>query len=69
MSQDYYARDNITRNNRSSLVLQKIKLESARNGFDFQGALVFNKIPLHIRQINSIVLFKRALKQVLDEMN
>ena len=59
----------ITRNNRSSLVLPKIKLESARKGFYYLGALVFNKLPLHIRQMNSIILSKRDLKQFLDEMD
>ena len=45
-----------TQNNRSSLVLPKVKQESARKSFYFQGALVFNKLPFHVHQMNSIVL-------------
>jgi hypothetical protein len=50
-----------TRNNDYCLRLPKVKLEVARKGFYFQGAMAFNKLPLHVRQINSIVHFKSAL--------
>ncbi len=53
-----------TRNNDYCLRLPKVKLEVARKGFYFQGAMAFNKLPLHVRQINSIVHFKSALKQM-----
>jgi hypothetical protein len=53
-----------TRNNDYCLRLPKVKLEVARKGFYFQGAMAFNKLPLHFRQINSIVHFKSALKQM-----
>ena len=53
-----------TRNNDYCLRLPKVKLEVARKGFYFQGAMAFNKLPLHVRQINSIVHFKSALKKM-----
>ena len=53
-----------TRNNDYCLRLPEVKLEVARKGFYFQGAMAFNKLPLHVRQINSIVHFKSALKQM-----
>ena len=59
----------ITRNNHNSLVLPKVKLESAGIGFYSQGAFIFNKLPLHICQMRLNVFFKRVLKQFLDETN
>ena len=53
-----------TRNNDHCLRLPKVKLEVARKGFYFQGAMAFNKLPLHVHQMSSIVHFKSALKQM-----
>ena len=53
-----------TRNSDYCLHLPKVKLETARKGFCFQGALTFDRLPIHVRQLNSIVLFKNTLKQL-----
>ena len=53
-----------TRNNDFCLWLPKVKLEVTRKGFYFQGAKTFNNLPLHARQMNSIVHFKSTLKQM-----
>lgn len=45
------------------LRLPKVKLEVAKKGFHYEGALAFNKLPLHVRKVNSIAHFKNALKK------
>ena len=52
-----------TRNNGCSLKLPKTKLEFGRRSFAFQGALVYNTLPRHLRTVNSRFLFKSNLKQ------
>ena len=52
-----------TRNNGCSLKLPKAKLEFGRRSFAFQGALVYNTLPRHLRTLNSRFLFKSNLKQ------
>ena len=49
----------ITRNNGCSLN----KLEFGWRRFAFQGALVYNTLPRHLRNLNSMFLFKSNLKQ------
>ena len=52
-----------TRNNGFSLKLPKPKLEFGRRCFAFQGALVYNTLPRHLRNLNSRFLFKSSLKE------
>ena len=52
-----------TRNNGWSLKLPKAKLEFGRRSFAFQGALVYNTLPRHLRNLNSRFLFKSNLKE------
>ena len=52
-----------TRNNGCSLKLPKAKLEFGRRSFAFQGALVYNTLPQHLRNLNSRLLFKSNLKE------
>ena len=52
-----------TRNNRGSLKLPKAKLEFGQKSFAFQGALVYNTLPRHLRNLNSRFLFKSNLKE------
>jgi len=52
-----------TRNNGCSLKLPKAKLEFGRRSFAFQGALVYNTLPRHLRNLNSMFLFKSNLKE------
>ena len=52
-----------TRNNGCSLKLPKTKLEFGRRSFAFQGALVYNTLPRHLRTVNSRFLFKSNLTQ------
>ena len=53
-----------TRNNQYSLRLPKVKLNYAKNAFYFMGATIYNKLPLRIRQIENINLFKKSLKNL-----
>ena len=57
-----------TKNNGIGIALPKVKLESARKGFYFQGGLIYNNLPLDIRQLKSIVLFRNALNGHLSDL-
>ena len=50
-----------TRNNGKAAKLPKIKLDFARRSFYFLGASIINPLPLSLRNINSRVLFRKAL--------
>ena len=50
-----------TRNNGKTAKLPKVGLDFARRNFYFLGALIFNLLPLSLRNINSRVLFRKAL--------
>ena len=50
-----------TRNNGKSAKLPRVKLDFARRSFYFLGASIFNSLPLSLRNINSRVIFKKAL--------
>ena len=54
------------RNNGCSLKLPKAKLEFGWRSFAFQGALVYNILPQHLRNLNSRFLFKMNLKEFLE---
>ena len=56
-----------TRNNGCSLKLPKAKLEFGRRSFAFQGALVYNTLPRHLRNLNSRFLFKSNLKEFFQQ--
>ena len=60
---DYLNHSMGTRNNNISVKLPRIKLESTKKGFYYYGAVEFNKLPRDIRELRSIMLFKRALQQ------
>ena len=61
--------DNInTRKNGCSLKLPKAKLEFGGRSFAFQGALVYNTLPQHLRNLNSRLLFKSNLKEFLNSI-
>ena len=47
-----------TKNNWCSLKLPKAKLEFRRRSFAFQGALAYNTLPRHLRNLNSRFLVK-----------
>ena len=52
-----------TRNNNHCIRLPRVKLELARQGFFFAGGILYNSVPLELRQIDDILLFKRRLKE------
>ena len=52
-----------SRKNGCSLKLPKAKLEFRRKSFAFQGALVYNTLPRHLRILDSRFLFKSNLKE------
>ena len=50
-----------TRNNGLTAKLPKVKLEFGRRSFYFLGAKIFNSLPGYLKNINSRVLFRKAL--------
>jgi hypothetical protein len=52
-----------TRNNGFSLKIPKIRLESTKSAFYYNGAIRFNKLPFDVRATGSFMQFKRALKE------
>jgi len=48
-------------NNGNTAKLPKVKLDFARRSFYFLGASIFNSLPLSLRNINSRILFWKAL--------
>ena len=50
-----------TRNRNKLLKLPNIKLEFGRKSFRFQGARIFNNLPLEIREIQYAAEFRRGL--------
>ena len=50
-----------TRNNGKAAKLPKVKLAFARHSFYFLGASIFYSSPLSLRNIDSRVLFRKAL--------
>jgi len=55
-----------TRRNGTTLIIPKIKLEAARASFYYQGAILFNKLPKHIRIDNDLSSFKKKVKDFYD---
>ena len=49
--------------NGCSLKLPKAKLGFGWRSFAFQGALVYNTLPRHVRDLNPRLLFKSNLKE------
>ena len=51
-----------TRNNKYMLRLPKIKLEMGRSAFSYMVASLYNKLPLHLRKLDSHLEFKKSIK-------
>ena len=56
-----------TRGNGSRLVLPKVITEAGRKTFAFQGALIFNGLPIDLINEAYFVNFKRTIRLVLFE--
>lgn len=55
-----------TRNNGKLVKIPSVKLEFGKKAFKFQGAKIFNELPLSIRDITSVVEFQRKLSSHFD---
>ena len=53
-----------TRNNNAMVKIPKVKLESARKSFSFQGAVIYNGLPKEIRTERDFTKFKSMLKSI-----
>ena len=54
-----------TRGNNANIRLPKVKTESGRKCFKFQGALIFNQLPANLKNEKSIVIFKNKIKELI----
>ena len=52
-----------TRNNKHCIRLPPVKLEVARCGFYFTGSTLYNSLPINIRKIDSIDIFKEKVSE------
>ena len=52
-----------TRNNKHCIRLPPVKLEVARCGFYFTGSTLYNSLPINIRKIDSINIFKEKVSE------
>ena len=52
----------VTRNNSTFLTLPKVKLNTARDGFFFMGAKIYNSLPLDIRNEENFSTFKEKFR-------
>ena len=48
-----------TRGNNSNLVVPRIRTETARNAFSYQGVKIYNRLPPELKNENSVVRFKK----------
>ncbi len=55
-----------TRNNKMSIRLPKVRLESAKNGFYFLGGKIYNELPLDIRKAETLNDFNVRLQALLN---
>ena len=54
-------RNNGKKKKKKKKKLPKVKLDFVRRSFYFLGASVFNSLPLSLKNINSRILFRKAL--------
>ena len=51
-----------TRNNSKSIKLPPVKLELAKQGFYFSGGVLYNSLPIEIRDADGYGKFKELIK-------
>ena len=52
-----------TRNNKHWIRLPPVKLEFARRGFCFTGGTLYNSLPIDIKKIDSVNIFKKKVSE------
>lgn len=55
--------------NRHNLLTPKCRLQKSHNSYIIMGIQLYNKLPLYIRNIQDINIFKRRIKNMLTEIN
>ena len=55
-----------TRGNKATLRVPRVRTEAAKKSFWFQGPSCFNELPIDIRSLEFIILFKKRLKEHLQ---
>ena len=52
-----------TRGSGTNLMLAKVRTETARKSFYFNGSKLFNDIPNEMKDLNSVMIFKTHILQ------
>ena len=55
-----------TRGNTATLSVPRVRTEAAKKSFWLQGPSCFNELPIDIRSLDSIIVFKHRLKEHLQ---
>ena len=50
-----------TRGSVKNLMLPKVKIETARKSFYYNGSKIFNDIPNELKDLNSVMIFKTRI--------
>jgi len=53
-----------TRGSRQNLLLHKVRTETARKSFYFNGSKLFNNIPREMKDFKSVVIFKTRILEL-----
>ena len=54
-----------TRRNGLDILMPKVRTESAKKGTFYTGAQAFNNLPPHLKEADSIVIFKTLLNDII----
>ena len=54
-----------TRRNGFDILIPKVRTESAKKGTFYTGAQAFNYLPPHLKEVDSIVIFKKLLNGII----
>ena len=54
-----------TRRNGLDILIPKVRTKSAKKGTSYTGTQVFNNLPPHLMEVDSIVIFKTQLNDII----
>ena len=54
-----------TRRNGLDILIPKVRTESAKKGTFYTGAQAFSNLPPHLKEVDSIVIFKTLLNDII----
>ena len=55
----------LTRHNGLDMLIPKVRTESAKKGTVYTGAQAFNNLPPHLKEVDSVMIFKTLLNGII----